>query len=82
MNQNEYKFRLGSLFVGGLMALASVASTGCQSDISGQTLPSPYYLSDDLQYFPAGPEFKLSNEAAAMQRFEAEAAGAEELPAP
>lgn len=81
MNQIEYKFGWGSLLVGGLLAIASMASTGCQSDVAGQTLPSPYYLSDDLQYFPAGPEFKLSNEAAAMKRFAAEAAG-EELPTP
>ena len=63
------------------MAVASLTSTGCQVDVAGQTLPSPYYLSDDLQHFPAGPEFKLSNEAAAMKAYEAEAAG-EELPLP
>ena len=51
----------GTLLVGGLM------STGCQSHVGGQTLPSPYYLTDDVQYFPAGPEFKLSREAAAMK---------------
>lgn len=44
--------------------------TGCQVDVGGQTLPSPYYQQDDVQYFPAGPEFKLSNEAAAMEAFE------------
>jgi glycine cleavage system regulatory protein len=33
-------------------------------------LPSAYYLHDDIQYFPAGPEFKLSKEAA-RQRGEA-----------
>ena len=49
------------------IGLSSLLSTGCQIDIGGQTLPSPYYMSDDLQYFPAGPEFKLSNEAAAMK---------------
>ena len=50
-----------------LGALCTVLSTtGCQLDVNGQTLPSPYYLSDDIQYFPAGPEFKLSREAAAM----------------
>ncbi len=43
------------------------AATGCQSSINGQVLPSPYYLQDDVQYFPAGPEFKLSREAAAQQ---------------
>ncbi|WP_068130649.1 hypothetical protein [Roseimaritima ulvae] len=50
-----------------------VASTGCQSSINGQTLPSPYYLFDDVQYPAAGPEFKLSREAAAMRAAEAEA---------
>ena len=44
-----------------------VATTGCQVSMNGQTLPSPYYLQDDVQYFPSGPEFKLSREAAALQ---------------
>ena len=44
----------------------TVMGTGCQVDMAGQTLPSPWYLTDDVQYFPAGPEFLLSNEAAAM----------------
>jgi hypothetical protein len=35
-------------------------------DIAGQTLPSPYHLSDDVQYYAPGPEFKLANEAAAL----------------
>ncbi len=49
-------------------------ATGCQVSMNGQTLPSPYYLQDDVQYFPAGPEFKLSREAAALK-----AARAQEL---
>ena len=52
-----------------LMAIVGAACTGCQVDVGGQTLPSPYYITDDVQYFPAGPEFKLSNEAQAMQRY-------------
>ena len=48
------------------VSLAGLAgSTGCQVDVGGQTLPSPYYLQDDVQYFPPGPEFKLAREAAA-----------------
>ena len=43
------------------------ALTGCQVDVGGQTLPSPYYMQDDIQYFPPGPEFKLSREAAALK---------------
>jgi hypothetical protein len=60
----------------GWLALAGL--TGCQVDVGGQTLPSAYYMSDDVQYFPAGPEFKLANEAAALAAARAE----EGLPAP
>ena len=44
---------------------AALASTGCQITEGGQTLPSAYYVDDDVQYFPPGPEFKLTKEAAA-----------------
>lgn len=50
-----------------LMLLASVASTGCQVEVGGQSLPSAYYQSDDIQYYPPGSEFKLAREAAAMK---------------
>ena len=49
-----------------------VGSTGCQVSLNGQTLPSPYYLQDDVQYFPSGPEFKLPREAAALRAARAE----------
>jgi len=68
-----------------LMGLGLLAAglTGCQVDVGGQTLPSAYYMSDDVQYFPAGPEFILTNEAAAMDaRREAAAESAEDLPVP
>jgi hypothetical protein len=41
--------------------------TGCQVEMAGQTLPSPWYLTDDVQYYAPGPEFKLAREAAAIQ---------------
>jgi hypothetical protein len=31
-------------------------------DATGTTLPSPYYLLDDVQYFPHGEEFRLARE--------------------
>lgn len=52
------------LAAGGIPAL-----TGCQVDVGGQTLPSAYFLQDDIQYFPSGPEFKLSKEAAALKAY-------------
>ena len=39
---------------------------------NGQTLPSPWYMADDIQYFPPGPEFKLAREAAAMKAYKAD----------
>ena len=48
---------------------SAIGVTGCQVDIGGQTLPSAYYQKDDIQYFPPGPEFKLSREAAAQKAF-------------
>ena len=67
MRQTKPFSRLRLLSFTGAVVLASVASTGCQVDVGGQTLPSPYYIYDDVQYFAPGPEFKLSNEAAAMK---------------
>ena len=54
-----------------LSVVAAIASsallTGCQTSIGGQTLPSATYLHDDVQYFPAGPEFKLTNQVEAAR---------------
>jgi len=49
-----------------------VSTVGCQVDVGGQTLPSPWYQKDDIQYFPPGPEFKLSREAAAQKAYKAD----------
>lgn len=68
--------------------LVGLGLTGCQVDVGGQTLPSAYYLQDDIQYFPAGPEFKLSREAAALKAYKKElaedesAVGYQPAPAP
>ena len=50
-----------------LGALIAIGVTGCQVDVGGQTLPSPYYLTDDVQYFPTGPKMKCQREADAMK---------------
>ncbi len=53
----------------GLGLLAGLGLSGCQSDFGGQTLPSPYYMNDDVQYFPPGPQFPLAREAAAQKAY-------------
>ena len=63
---------VASRWLCGLLLMVSMAATGCQVDIAGQTLPSPHYLADDIQYFAPGPEFILAREAAAMQKYQAE----------
>ena len=74
MKRNANRVWRGLMLTGCLML--SAVSTGCwQTTISGQTLPSAYYLDDDVQYFPSGPEQKLSNQIRAMGRYKAEQQG-------
>jgi hypothetical protein len=64
-----------------LCLFSSLHSTGClglgwfQTTIGGQTLPSAYYLDDDVQFFPAGPETKLANQIRALERYKVEREG-------
>ncbi len=69
---SRMKSRTLSLVLCGASIVAAVASTGCQMSIAGQTLPSAYYLRDDVQYFAKGPEFKLAREAEALKQARAE----------
>lgn len=55
-----------------LLAVLALGATGCQVDVGGQTLPSAWYMQDDVQYFAPGPEFKLQNEANAMRAYQQE----------
>lgn len=50
-----------------LLGAGSLGMTGCTVDVGGQTLPSPYYITDDVQFFNPGPEFKLEREGAALK---------------
>ena len=70
--KSQIKSRLVSAALCVAAAVAACSTTGCQVSIAGQTLPSPYYMNDDIQYFPRGPEFKLQNEAAALKEARAE----------
>lgn len=63
----ERKLNWTNLLGASAMIVAATCSTGCQVDVAGQTLPSPYYQYDDIQIYPHGAEFKLQNEADAMK---------------
>ena len=65
----RFNWRCGAY---GMCLAAALTATGCQVSVGGQTLPSPYYLSDDVQYFAPGSEFPLAREAAAAQVRKAE----------
>ena len=69
MNTSQRWLRLT---LSGLSLAACLGTTGCQMNIGGQTLPSPYYLDDDVQYYAPAQEFKLAKEAAAMKAYKAE----------
>jgi hypothetical protein len=62
------------MLASGLGLCVLLSSVGCQVQVAGQTLPSPYYMSDDVQYFAPGPEFKLQREAAAQKAYKEEQA--------
>ncbi len=70
---NCKKPTLGVWMVIAAVSLGAAANTGCQVQVAGQSLPSPYYLNDDVQYFPAGPENKLANETTALKAAREEA---------
>ena len=73
---------VGSRWLLGLCLVASLGSVGClQTTIGGQTLPSAYYLDDDVQYFPAGPETKLANQIRALERYKVEREGLQDVSA-
>ncbi len=64
-----------ALAMGGILP-----SVGCQVEYAGMTLPSGKYMHDDVQYFPAGPEFPWANTQAATQRARMRSMGIEPPP--
>lgn len=72
VKRNTSPHWLRTTLVGLSLALLAIGSTGCQVTEGGQTLPSPWYVSDDIQYFAPGPEFKLAREAAAQKAYKAD----------
>ena len=68
-----------SLFTGCGMAPYAIIPFGytglvgsMQTNMVGQTLPSSYYLRDDVQYYPAGPEEQLPNLKRALRQYNLE----------
>ncbi len=59
-----------------LVALLVAPLVGCQVTRNGQTLPSPHYLEDDIQYHPSGTEFQYQQEVDYMNKANAEKAAA------
>jgi hypothetical protein len=63
--------RLSRIGVSAVAGLVLAGVTGCQTNVGGQRLPSAYYLRDDVQFFPAGPEDKIANERRALEQYKA-----------
>jgi len=59
----------GSYALAGVLLTACFGLTGCMAEYNGQNLPTPYYQNAQIQYFPAGPEFKLTREAAMQKEY-------------
>ncbi len=63
-----------------LCLFAAFVATGCQATVGGQTLPSAYYLRDDIQFFPAGPEYLLTNQERALEEYRLQHQALQEAP--
>lgn len=63
-------------------ALLGMTAVGCQTTLGGQTLPSAYYLQDDVQYFPQGPETRLSKQIEALEAYKLRQQGLEQSEVP
>ncbi|MFP6761988.1 MAG: hypothetical protein VB858_00170 [Planctomycetaceae bacterium] len=74
MRRQRFQRILLTFFGAGCLA---ASLTGCQTTVGGQTLPSAYFLRDDVQYFPAGPEYLLSNTVRAMEQYKLDQQGFE-----
>ena len=70
--KNRQRSWLKATLCAAVMSAGIAGTTGCQISESGQTLPSPYYIRDDVQFFPADSEFKLQREANLLKAFRAE----------
>ena len=73
MATSDRQHSLANRLLCGIVLVLGASTVGCTVNTGGQTLPSGYYLSDDVQYFAPGPEFPLEREAAAQQFRKAEA---------
>jgi hypothetical protein len=69
------RFASTKVLLAGLCLMATCCCTGCQTAPAGNPLPSPNYLDGQVQYFPTGPKFKLTQEAAAMKAYSEQQAG-------
>jgi hypothetical protein len=59
-------------------APTETASADDQPDEGGQTLPSAYFLKDDVQFFPPGPESQLNNQIQKLDEYRLEQEAIEE----
>ena len=56
-----------------VLCLLFGTAIGCRSTVREQTpLPRQWISKDDIQYFPAGPEFKLTNQVQALEEYKLE----------
>lgn len=65
-------FRTICLLATGLISIVTATGCGFTTQVAGQALPSPYYLRDDVQFFPAGPEDRLPLMRAELERYKIE----------
>ena len=66
-NERLEEAAVGVVLAGRLGVGRSLRADGLPVRLRRPTPPSPYYMYDDVQSFPPGTEFRLSQEAAAQK---------------
>ena len=69
MNMDRSKRWCSLLLITSGLLVSSAMSVGCQTNIGGQTLPSAFYLKDDIQYYPPSTETPLPNARRAQREY-------------
>ncbi len=60
------------IFAVSAAAVGLFVFSGCQLTENGQTLPSPYYMNNQIQYHPSGNEFQYQKEVDLIKKENAE----------
>lgn len=67
-----WRNRIARYFAIALFGPLALSAVGCRTTVGGGSFPPPNTNRDDVQYFPAAPEFMLTKQIQAMEEYKRE----------